>query len=614
MIDGFADTAAPRTDRSPRTIALDNLLRKTLRVADPRDPVQIANALRARYPREAERERREIAGFAWSDIPKGEAVVSDAGAGSFELGSARDDLDRDIQTLTTFSQLKEIRVELNGWGRAVRSAAAQGLAAARLALDANQYDLAMSARRTLYQYARLARFVGVVSEGSSIYFRRFAQSCDVMASLILVAIGDGLAARGITRSTMLVRVAASELQTRRNAVITALRSLTGSIDRPLGQSEYPRGIVGYQMLIRQLDSSGQADLRSLLEENALAAAMDQLVDLTGGSSIDALRELSTSSTILLERFERLISYGTAVPISGGGVPNGYSIGSPEAPPLLAFMASLQLFVDAFARPGGARLLRVARPPILAYGLYGSIDGQGAGRLIALTIARGQLVEAIDCLAGCACDARSVALAVLLDFLLSCVDRAIDLWAVGTDPDGHGDPERRAAAGAVLAFALSHALETGFLGETLTDSVPLALSEALAEVRQALGKTFVVANPTGPFVSGAEVLSPGARFTRIAILSELQIAFAHERQIERLVSSLAANCNYVEIFAHEDVGIDGVQYRASLVRILLRKAAEAIDPDFVIDAAGVIDLPQTVDASASADVFARAPYFHLSLDQ
>ena len=358
------------TNRSQRTITVDNFLRKALRVSDPRDPSQIANALLARYPDEADRDRREREGLSYSSTPMASAVAMAVGAGMIELETARTDFERDFATLTSLSQLKDITVEINGWGRAIRRAAADGMAAARLALDAVSHDTAMASRRVLCDYARLARFVGALSDGSGLYFRRFAQSCDVLAALILVAIGDGLAASGITRSTSIVRVAASELQSRRNAVIMALRSLTGSAESALGQEDYPRGIVGYQMLVRQLESGGQSDLRALLEENALSSAMDQLVDLSTGSSVEGLRELSTTSSFLVHRFSRLIQYGRSVPVGLPGMTDDLANrGSPESPPLLTFVAALQLFVDAFNSSGSSRLLYVARPPILSYGLY-----------------------------------------------------------------------------------------------------------------------------------------------------------------------------------------------------------------------------------------------------
>lgn len=610
MTEPFADTASTRTNRSARTIAVDNLLRKTLRVADPHDPEQIARALLARYPQEAERDRRERAGLSYSDLVGATRMTPEAaGPASYELKTARDDLDRDIQTLTTASALKTIQVELVGWGRAVRGAAAEGLAAARLALDPNSHDMAMSARRTLSQYARLARFTGALSEGSTVTFRRFAQSCDVISALILVAIGDGLAASGITRSTMLVRVAASELQSRRGAVINALRALTGSLDSPLGQSDYPRGIVGYQMLVRQLENGGQSDLRGLLDEHNLSEAMDKLVDLTGGASIENLRELSSTATVLLDRFQRLIQYGASVPVPGGYAARGTLPGSPESPPLLSFVAALQLFVDAFSRNGSSRLLNLARPPILAYGLYGVSDDHSTGRLIQLSIARGRLADAIDCFAACGCEPDEVAATVLLDLVLTQLDRAIDLWAVGTDANGRGDPERRALASGILAYNAIAAIENGFAGgRWLVDSLPQAILDALRQAHGALATGFA-SDPVGGFVEQGDLLGPDAARSIFAVSAEMRIAFASEFQTERLVRTLADGCGAPALFNRGFRDANDIVYSSSLVPEFLRSSFAQISPNERIDPDAVVTLPQTLDAAMSGLSAGDATYFH-----
>lgn len=586
MTDTNTTTFAARTNRSQRTIAVDNFLRKALRVSDPHDPSQVANALLSRYPEEADRDRREREGLSYASPGASSSSVALAvGAGTIELETARGDLERDLQSLTTLSQLKDITIEMTGWGRAIRQAASDGLAAARLALDANSRDTAMAARRNLSEYARLARFVGAMSDGSGLYFRKLAQSCDVLGALILVAMGDGLAASGITRSTAMVRVAASELQTRRNAVITALRGLIGSVDATLGQNDYPRGIVGYQMLVQQLEAGGQADLRALLEENALASAMDQLVDLTNGANVAGLRELSTTSALLTHRFTRLVQYGRAVPVPYP--PPGGSYGSPESPPLLNFCAALQLFVDAFASSGSSRLLYVARPPVLAYGLYSTLDNIPANRLVRLTIARGNLVTALDCFAGCGCDIGGVQCIVLLDFVLSMIDRAIDLYAVGTDSNGKGEAEQRAVAAALLATMAARFADgsEGFgilcqLGEDITDAI-IAVGKELLD----------------PFVVGGAIDS---EVTKMAA-RELQIAYNAEIQTETLVRNLAAGCANSRVF-RPGLGVDDVERADTLVRLLIRRTFAPISGGLDIGLSQKINLPQTQERSLGGQIW------------
>jgi hypothetical protein len=544
-----ANATTPLASRSPQTVALDNVLRRELRLSDPRDPDQIAAALLQIYPTVKVQMDRERAGFAYADTRDTTPTVrSVGGATSTEIDQATDDLDRDSTTLTNSSELKDIRVELTGWSRAVRQAATDGLAAGSLALDVNQFDRAMSARRTLCDYARLSRYVGAMSGDTAPYFRRFAQSCDVMAGLILVTMGEGLAANGVTRGTAVIRVAAGELQSRRNAVIFSLRNLTGSVEASLGQEDWPRGMEAYRNLVRQLETSGQTDLRTLLEESALASALDNLVDLATGATSSGLRELTTASTMLVQRLQQLLVYGQAqvVPVN---VP--VDQGSPESPPLTAFVSALQLFIDAFTTTSSDRLLYLARPAIVTYGLYGMAGPDNATqRLINLAMARGQIAEQIDCFATCGCDAATVRSEVLLDLLLYRLDRAIDFFAVGSDPDGLGDPEIRAGSTAVLInFLLG--------GNIWAPQQPGAISVTLRLQLQALAASLLLA------FNGVIPPAPG-RVTDI-VGQELSVQYRAEEQIERVVRALSPSCQIDGVFAN-GVSI-GRQSLAQLLQVL-----------------------------------------------
>ena len=59
--------------------------------------------------------------------------------------------------------LAEIGAEMRGWARAIRAAAADGLNAARFALDPQSSDRAMTARRTLGDYARVSRYAAALT-------------------------------------------------------------------------------------------------------------------------------------------------------------------------------------------------------------------------------------------------------------------------------------------------------------------------------------------------------------------------------------------------------------------------------------------------------------------
>jgi len=520
------EATAPLASRSPQSIAVDNLLRRELRIADPKDPAQIAQGLLSRYPDTLDQMRREREGINYA-APETLAPPpsGSTGASATELALAQDDLDRDITTLTHSSELKEIDVELKGWGRAVRQAASDGLAAAALALDVVQSDRAMAARRVLGDYARMARYVGSLSADTGPYFRRFAQSCDVMASLILVGIGDGLAANGITRGTALIRVSASELQSRRNAVMQAFRTLTGTGQIPQGQDEYPRGLEAYRILTRQLEMAGQSDLRTMLDEASLASELDQLVDLAVGATSSGLRELTSTSAIVVDRINRLADACRPANLTPAGTPVPHSK-TPASPPLVYFASALQMFADAFEVTKGGRLLFIARPPILAYGLYGMAGPDPATRrLINLAIARGAIAEYCDCFAACGCNAEAIRQQVMFDFLLYRVDRAIDFYAVGYRGDGFSEPETRAAT---LRYTIEAARP--LISKDIADDDPLI------ETLDTVGKMMIEAFTPDP----ASLPNP-YHDQRAMMIAELNGQFYAEQQLENLVQSLSLRC-------------------------------------------------------------------------
>jgi hypothetical protein len=573
----MSEATAPLATRSPQSVAVDNLLRRDLKIGDPGDPTQVAKGLLARYPDTADEMFRERAGLNYGavDLPPPVSNGGGSSAGQTELALAQDYLERDINSLTNSSELKDIDVELKGWARAVRQAATDGLAAARLALDSTQNDRAMAARRVLGDYARLARYVGALSADTAPFFRHFAQSCDVMASLVLVAIGDGLAASGITRGTSLIRVAASELQSRRNAVIQAFRTITGTGLIPNGQDEYPRGLEAYRILTLQLESSGQSDLRTLLDESSLAAELDQLVDLAVGASPAGLRELTSASMVVMDRLTRLINACRAfdiMPVLGQRLRPG----TPEAPPMVYFASALQMFVDAFSITTGGRLLYVARPPILAYGLYGAAGPDGATeRLIQLTVARGLVAEQVDCFANCSCDQASIGLQVVLDFVVYRLDRAIDFYAAGYRPGATGQPEERASA---LVYFLDQAMKV-----LAAPGVPVPISNALQEGLTAIAKHLRVS---------ADKLSISARHKRI-LWDEFNSQYYAEGQLETRVQSLSLRC-YTKDFFTQPQGVRG----------LIASALTTPPVGGTLQDPGSLSIPPDVATSLAALVFNR----------
>lgn len=415
-------------------LVLDNLIRRELKVGDPNDPNQVAQALLTRYsadPR-AQAIGQESRGLPFLQTAAAATPVVQmlTAAGGAEWQQALEDINVDLDHLTRSAILKDVAPELRGWGQAIRASLSEGYNAARFGLDPRNRDKGFAMRRQLNDYARLSRLVGTHTPSMLTDFRKFAQSLDEAANLLLVIMGEALANVGFGGGRYVPQVAYSDLQTRRDAVIYALRNLVGSTQQAYGPDDWPRGLDAYRQLNNLLDAQGQSDLRSLLVETELARTMDELVQRSGDNTADGLRAVGSTSLLALERFRRFIV------VTRRGV-------SPESPALYSFLEALQLFASAFDSAGGFRLMKIARPPILFYGLYGSSGLDAADqRLVDLVSRRNLLADEIDCVSGACCTADRGCVA-LLDKVLYDTDRAIDLYALGFV--NFGTAERRASA-------------------------------------------------------------------------------------------------------------------------------------------------------------------------
>ncbi len=435
----------PAATRSSATVAVDNVIRRALRVSNPDNAEDVARALLDRYQGDAAAITRESKGEAVVRLP---APIIDTVANTAsraEVLQAREDLDRDLDALVHESQLKDIESELRGWSVAIRSAATAGVSAAGMALDPHERDRAFAARRTLSDYARLARYMAALTSCVSGLFCRLAQSCDVMGHVILVLAGDALAAGGVTRTALVMQTPASDLQMRREAVLAALRNLTGSVQVALAPNDWPRGLTVLGQLHRELERNGAADLRTFLDEGYIGNVFDELIALAANSSSEGLRALGASSVVIVSRLERFVRIASR-------------IAQPSSPPLATFLAAISHFIQSFsAARSGYRLAFVARPPLLFYGLYG-IRGadDGTRRLLAIIAHRGRIAELVDCLC-CECrEGAAEALAVLCKVIYD-IDHAIDLMIQGTDHRGRGQAEQRAAAySLIVGSALNNA--------------------------------------------------------------------------------------------------------------------------------------------------------------
>jgi hypothetical protein len=435
---------------SQQRLALDNLIRRELKVGDPNDPQQVAQALLDRYkgdPR-AQAILQESRGMPFlQTAPAVAPLQSQSAATGAEWHQAVDDIENDLRSLTSDAILKDVTPELRGWAQAIRNTLQEGYNAARLGLDPRNRDKGFAMRRQLNDYSRLARLVGAHTPAMVTNFRKFGQSLDEAANLLLVIMGEALANVGFGGGRYLPQVAYSDLQTRRDSAIYALRNLVGSTQMAYGPDEWPRGLDAYRQLNDLIEAQGQNDLRSLLVETELARTMDELVQRGSDSTADGLRAVGSTALLSLERFRRLVA------IARRGI-------SPESPALYAFLEALQLFASAFDSAGGFRLMKIARPPILFYGLYGNTGMDDADRrLIDMITRRSLLADAMDCMASACCDGNRICL-VLLDKVLYDVDRAIDLYALGFD--NFGQTERRASAYGYIIEAIRNAPACGLL--------------------------------------------------------------------------------------------------------------------------------------------------------
>jgi hypothetical protein len=523
-------------DSGPQRLALDNLIRRELKVGDPNDPSQVAQALLARYqddPR-AKAIKQEAQGLPFLLAPtQASAPVQAAPTSSAtEWQQASSDVERDLTELTTNSLLKDLTPELQGWAQAVRSAMTQGANAARFAIDPSQRDRAFAARRLLNDYARISRLIGVLNPSVNMYFRSFGGSLDETASVQLVIMGESIANLGYEAGRYLLQVPYTEMQMRREALILALRNLTGSTQEAYGPNDWPRGLDAYRRLYNDLEAQGQGDLRVLLDENELARITSELVQRGSLGDVEGLRAVGSTAPIELERFHRMAAFCRHV--------------YPASPVLSAFSEAICLLADSLAPAGGSRLLQIARPPILFYGLYGeNSTGHDDMRLTELVIERGRLAANLDYLTTeYRYDKKTALRQIMLDKVLYDVDRAIDLYAVGEGP--HSGPEQRATAYGYVAKA---ALE---LGAKLDFGMSPAIERSLEAVHQLLVER-AVAHDGGHHGHEQEGPEHERRERAEVCKRELGIQLDCEERWQDLVRTMAPNV----IPARDVLGRDGV---------------------------------------------------------
>jgi hypothetical protein len=422
------------------SLALDNMLRNQLKVRDPRDMREVAEGLLSYYQDlpQAAAIAQEAAGLPFLQapqmavLPPHQATSSDA-----EFGIANGDVEKALQDLANNPLTNDITPEMQGWGDSLRNAIIQGRNAAKQGLDPAQRDKVMAVRRQLGEYARMARCVGSLSPGMTQNYRRLGRALDAVSAVLLVMLGESIASVGYATGYYMLAVPLQELQQRRDAVIYALRNFNGGAQQAYGPDDWPRGIDAYRRVYQWLEDQGQGDLRSLLLENEVAQTMDALIGRAQNGTPEGLRALGVTAQLDIERFRRMV----IVAPGAMALEHGHS---DRSPPLEAYLQALDLFAQTFKPAGGLRLLRIARPPILLYGLYNVTQLEDDNALFDLISVRGTLATIFDNLFPSNA-ARGQQPQILLDMLLLELDRGIDLLAMGSRARESGPTEWRAIA-------------------------------------------------------------------------------------------------------------------------------------------------------------------------
>lgn len=423
--------------------AIDNLIRRELKVGDPRDPNQLARALMERYQdnRRAQAIDGEARGLPFLQTPIIRAPdMPVQTAIEFDLELTRDRVRADLQRLLTENLSQTMRPELEGWHGAIQHALDEGVSSARMGLDPARRDVAFAMRRQLGEYARLARLVGLFSPALRDFYRALAASLDDAAIVILVLTGESMANVGFSGGRFLLQTSYADLQARRDAVLSALRRIDGiSTLADSGAGHWPRGLRAHRQLNLLLEASGQGDLRSLLSEAEMARVLDGLIQLASGGSPQGLRSLGSTVWSPLARLRRFVR------IAGSMV-------EPASHELAGLQEAMQLFIEGFEPAGGFRLLRITRPALLTQTAGGLSDEQPADRrLLALAGLRGALASLVESWLGYACSDDALIAQAALDRVLFDVDRAIDHYANGSSELGLC--EIRASAAHMLTLAL-----------------------------------------------------------------------------------------------------------------------------------------------------------------
>jgi hypothetical protein len=320
------------------TRALDELLRRKLKVGNPTDVGEMLRALQARYPEKAAANAAEFLGFSPTTNPLALAPSSAVQAAPRTIGSAEYDtvlaqMKSDFSAVVDAPSERDIGVELSGWRDYLMKEYADGSAAAGFAQDAAQRERAQLAIRRLNEFAWLARLVGIAMGEQYWDFRRLATSLDNAADIVRIRIGEALYDVGLSFNGLILQVSATDLRLRGSATVDALSGLLSG-DEPIFD-DWGERIRAYNDFYNELDP----ELKVYARPDGLKESIDNLVNAfangVSATTADSLRQLAATAPVEVGRLRRILA--VAMRVQRQQPSSALSI----------FVQSLSLFIDAF---------------------------------------------------------------------------------------------------------------------------------------------------------------------------------------------------------------------------------------------------------------------------
>jgi hypothetical protein len=335
------------------TRALDDLLRRKLKVGNPADVGEMLRALQARYPDKTAASAAESMGLSpvagsLALAPQNAIATSAITMGGAEYDNVLTQLKSDFASVTDAPSERDIGVELSGWRDYLLKEYADGARAARLAQDAAQRERAQLAIRRLNEFAWLARLVGIAMGEQYWDFRRLGTSLDNAADVVRILIGEALYEVGLSMNGLILQVSATDLRLRGAGTVDALSGLISG-DEPIFD-DWGERLRAYNDLYNELDP----ELKVYARPDGLKESIDNLVNTfangVAAMTADSLRQLAATAPVEVGRLRRVLA--VAVKVQTQQPSSAMSI----------FVQSLALFVDAFlASRAGVLYVDLAMP-------------------------------------------------------------------------------------------------------------------------------------------------------------------------------------------------------------------------------------------------------------